>query len=257
MHGVTSSASTWKPFLDSLPKSTAGIAFDAIGHGWTERHGERRPITAQDRLDQLLELVDALEVERMWLVGHSMGCGAALRLAWQQPARVAALLLCSPAALGRRKLGPTIRLARNRLTARLLEAIAPLTVPRMAKARVRAAAGREPDDDLLEREAGHAIARPREVTRGFVDVVGHGDIRRGAVDTDRWARIEAPVWIVRGGKDLDWMPESHEDGYQRLLPGARVERWEGAGHSPHIEEPDRFRRLLLAFLAEMGASRAD
>jgi 3-oxoadipate enol-lactonase len=253
LHGVTSSASTWKPFLESLPDGLRGVAFDALGHGWTERDGPRRRVTTDDRRGQLVEVLDGLGLDRAWLIAHSMGCGPVLRLAWQQPERVQGLLLSAPAALGRRKLGATIRLARFRPTARLLERIAPLTVPRMARARVKRAAEREPDPDLMEREASHAISRPRETVRGFVDVVGHGDVRRPTVDADRWRRIDAPVWILRGGGDLDWMPEDQEDGYRALLPTVRIERWDEVAHSAHIAAPERFRAHLEHFLRETGA----
>jgi pimeloyl-ACP methyl ester carboxylesterase len=56
------------------------------------------------------------------------------------------------------------------------------------------------------------------------------------------------VWILRGTGDLDWMPEAHEDRYRELIPEARVIRWEGVGHSPHIEEPEQFAELLHEFL---------
>lgn len=44
------------------------------------------------------------------------------------------------------------------------------------------------------------------------------------------------------------MPESHEDRYRALIPGARLIRWGEVGHSPQIEDPDRFRDLLAEFL---------
>ena len=165
----------------------------------------------------------------------------------------------APATQGRRKLGATIRMARFAPTARLMELAAPLYVPRMARARLRATAGGDPSSELIEREAGHAIARPREQVRGFVDLAGHGDLRKRSTESDHYAEIEAPVWILRGGGDLDWMPEAHEARYRELIPGAKLIRWDDVGHSPHIEAPDRFGELLREFLeswcARPGAGR--
>ncbi len=254
LHGITSSASTWSPFLETLPEGFRGIAYDALGSGYTERHGGRRPITRSDQRSLLLDVADALDAERFEIVAHSMGCGSALGAAWRHPDRVRGLLLVAPATQGRRKLGPTIRMARFKPTARLMELAAPLYVPRVARARLRSAAGGEVSADLLEREAGHAIARPREQVRGFVDLAGHGDLRKRSTESTHYSEITAPVWILRGAGDLDWMPEAHEAHYRELIPDAKLIRWDGVGHSPHIEAPDRFRTLLNDFLADKGHS---
>jgi pimeloyl-ACP methyl ester carboxylesterase len=143
-----------------------------------------------------------------------------------------------------------LRLATWGPAARALEVGAPAIVPVMARSRLRALTGERPvPAELREREAGHALARPRQLVRGFVDVVGHTDMRLPAATAGRWREIERPVWIVRGSDDHDWMPETHEARYRELIPSARIVRWEGVGHSPHIEVPGRFGRLLGEFLA--------
>jgi pimeloyl-ACP methyl ester carboxylesterase len=250
LHGITSSASTWEPFLEALPEGIRGIAYDGLGSGYTERRGARGPITRAEQRGLLLDVADAVGAERFRIVAHSMGCGPALGATWRHPHRVGALLLVSPATQGRRKLGSTLRMARFRPTARLMELAAPLYVPAMARARVRRAAGGHPTAELIEREAGHSIERPREVVRGFVDLAGHSDLRKSSTESEHYSEITAPVWILRGGGDIDWMPESHEDRYRALIPDARLIRWDDVAHSPQIEAPDRFRELLLEFLED-------
>jgi pimeloyl-ACP methyl ester carboxylesterase len=249
LHGITSSASTWEPYLAALPAGVRGIGFDALGCGYTIRDGPRRPITRDDLRRQLAAVADAVGVRRFRAIGHSMGCGAPLGLAWREPDRIAGLLLVAPAQLGRRRLDPTLRAARWGLTARLLELTAPAVVPALAGRRLRAAAGRRPDPELRRREAGHALAHPRDTVRGFVDVAGHTDLRLPSPEAASWSAIACPVWILRGSEDRDWMPESHEARYRELIPTARVIRWEGVGHSPHIEQPERFGALLAEFVA--------
>jgi pimeloyl-ACP methyl ester carboxylesterase len=250
LHGITSSARTWDPFLTALPGRVRGVTYDMLGNGYTEVHGPRRPLTYEDLARQLVEVADELGIERFAGVGHSMGGAPLLRVAWQQPDRVRGLLLESPTALGRPKLDAPMRLARFSPGRVLLE----LTATRRAfRARARRAlrefAGREPDEEMLEREAGHAIARPKQQVRGFIDLIGHSDPRAPAADVDRYRRISCPVWILRGSEDRDWMPESREDRFRDLIPSARIMRWEGVGHAPHIQKPDRFTALLDEFLA--------
>jgi pimeloyl-ACP methyl ester carboxylesterase len=252
-HGITSSAATWRPYLEAMPEGVRAVAYDSLGSGFTERAGERRPITHHDQRGQLLELLDELGVERFTGVGHSMGCGALLGIAWRQPARVNGLLLLAPAQLGRRERGLLPRLSSWGPTARLLESGAPVFVPALAGARLRRLTNERPvPPDLREREAGHALERPGALVRGFVDIVGHADLRAPAPTADRWREIRVPVWIVRGAGDRNWMPEAHEQRYRELIPTARVMRWDGVGHSPHIEAPERFRGLLVEYLGSMS-----
>jgi pimeloyl-ACP methyl ester carboxylesterase len=250
LHGITSSARTWEPFLDQLPGGMRGVAYDMLGNGYTELHGSRRRLTYEDLTQQLVELADELGIERFTGVGHSMGAAPLLRVAWQRPERVRSLLLESPTALGRPKLALPMRLARYGPTRSLLERTA---TPRIFRAQARKAlrefAGREVDEETLQREAGHAIADPKRQVRGFIDLIGYGDPRLPVADVDRYARIECPVWILRGSEDRDWMPASHEDRFRSLIPDVRLIRWEGVGHAPHIQDPDRFAELLDEFLA--------
>lgn len=250
LHGITSSARTWEPFLRVLPEGVRGVAFDMLGNGYTELHGPRRPLTYEDQARQLVEVADELGIERFAGVGHSMGCAPLLRVAWQQPDRQRGLLLESPTALGRPKMAAPMRLARFGPTRRLLELTA---TPRLLRAQARKAlkefAGHEVDEETLEREAGHAIARPKQQARGFIDLIGHSDPRAPAADVDRYRRIACPVWILRGSEDRDWMPESHEERFRALIPSARITRWEEVGHAPHIQEQARFQELLSEFVA--------
>jgi pimeloyl-ACP methyl ester carboxylesterase len=248
VHGITSSARTWEPFLDSLPAGVRGVAYDMLGNGYTELRGPRRPLTYEDLTRQLLEVADELAVERFAGVGHSMGATPLLRAAWQQPDRVRSLLLESPTSLGRPKPALPMRLARNALGRRFLELTAtPWVFRSQARKALEDFAGREVDEATLEREAGHAIARPKVQARGFIDLIGHSDPRAPAADVDRYRRIACPVWVLRGSEDRDWMSEAQEDRFRELIPSAEVMRWEGVGHAPHIQEPQRFRDLLDRF----------
>ena len=58
-----------------------------------------------------------------------------------------------------------------------------------------------------------------------------------------------PTLIVWGSKDR-MIPAWHALSAQRALPECRVELFEGAGHFPHLDDPDRFARLLREFMAE-------
>ena len=253
LHGLTSSARTWEPFLERLQDGMRGVAYDTLGNGLTELRGPRRAITIEDHARQVVEVADELGIERFAGVGHSMGCAPLLRVAWQRPERLRGLLIEAPSALGRAKLDAPMRLARYGPGRWLLRRSArPRFIRAQAESKLREYAGRDPDPEMLEREAGHAIADPERQVCGYIDLIGHGDPRAPAADADRYRRIDCPVWVLRGSEDRLWNPETHERRFRELIPGSRVMRWDGVSHAPHIQEPDRYASLLDEFLAGVG-----
>ncbi|WP_221634000.1 alpha/beta fold hydrolase [Nocardioides luti] len=46
------------------------------------------------------------------------------------------------------------------------------------------------------------------------------------------------------------IPASHARSVEESLPDCRVEMFEGAGHFPHLEDPERFARVLREFVAD-------
>lgn len=68
-------------------------------------------------------------------------------------------------------------------------------------------------------------------------------------------RVDNPTLIVWGRQDRI-VPVICGEQYQRLLPNATLSVLEGCGHSPPVERPDEFVRLLRSFLTESPATTA-
>ena len=60
--------------------------------------------------------------------------------------------------------------------------------------------------------------------------------------------VAIPTLIVWGTQDR-MIPAWHATTASRPSPGSRVELFEGAGHFPHLDEPERFAQLLGDFIA--------
>ena len=60
-------------------------------------------------------------------------------------------------------------------------------------------------------------------------------------------RIAVPTLIIQGRHDRARTPE-HGVEMQSALPNARLEVIEDAGHTPQLEQPDRFHEIALPFL---------
>lgn len=96
LHGISSGAGSWEPVASCLSDRFRVIAWDAPGYGDSEAFSCDEP-DAGLYAAALQDLVTALELESMHLVGHSLGALMASAYAAAQPQRVRSLLLANPA----------------------------------------------------------------------------------------------------------------------------------------------------------------
>lgn len=92
--GIGANLDTWAPFA-RLAGDRELIAFDAPGAGLSQR--PRRPLRMQGLSRVVRELLDALGLERVDVLGYSFGGALAQELAWRAPNRVRRLVLCATA----------------------------------------------------------------------------------------------------------------------------------------------------------------
>jgi pimeloyl-ACP methyl ester carboxylesterase len=85
IHGVGMNHSVWSPQIKALTTRYQVIAYDMLGHG-----GSALPTpmpTLDEYASQLERLLDALQIERAHVIGHSMGALIALEFALTHPSR--------------------------------------------------------------------------------------------------------------------------------------------------------------------------
>lgn len=58
---------------------------------------------------------------------------------------------------------------------------------------------------------------------------------------------DTPLLLVTGNRD-SVIPFAHTLAAHAALPGSRLEIFDGAGHFPHVEQPQRFAHLVHDFL---------
>lgn len=95
VHSLAGTARQWSEQLRHLRQSRRAVAFDFRGHGRSSppNNGD---YTIAGMAADIAAAVDSLELDRFVLVGHSMGGGAALMYAGNNPERVLGLMLIDP-----------------------------------------------------------------------------------------------------------------------------------------------------------------
>jgi pimeloyl-ACP methyl ester carboxylesterase len=97
LHGIGSGAASWVQLLETLCTKRAVYAWDAPGYGLSTESAQFSP-NAHDYAQALIAWLDALNLQRVILAGHSLGAIMAGSAAVAAPNRIAAMLLLSPAA---------------------------------------------------------------------------------------------------------------------------------------------------------------
>lgn len=117
---------------------------------------------------------------------------------------------------------------------------------------------------ILSKVGWQASSDTAEAWRGFISLAD-AESRRAFLATTRSVidlggqtvtahdhlplSSEIPTLIVWGTRDR-MIPTWHATTAQQSFPGSRVELFDGAGHFPHLDEPERFADLLRGFIGE-------
>lgn len=92
-HGLTHSGQTWQPFASDLESDYNLIMYDAYGHGQSSRVD---PDKRFNLTEDLHDLIEALDLEKPAVIGHSMGALTAAKFAVAYPDMLSALVLEDP-----------------------------------------------------------------------------------------------------------------------------------------------------------------
>ncbi|MEV4319378.1 alpha/beta fold hydrolase [Actinocrispum sp. NPDC049592] len=99
IHGISDNSATWAPILPALSSRYTVIAPDLLGHGASDK--PRADYAAAAYACGMRDLLTVLDVERVTVVGHSLGAGVAMQFAYQFPERCERLVLVGSGGVGR------------------------------------------------------------------------------------------------------------------------------------------------------------
>jgi len=250
VHGLTSSSATWDPVIPALAEHAHVIAPDLLGHGRSDKPEADYSLGALAAL--LRDLLERLGHDRATVVGHSLGGGVALQFAYQFHDYAERLVLVSSGGLGR-EVSPVLRAATLPGAEFVLPVIANTHV-RDAGVAVAGLLRRLPirfRPSVGEALRGYASLAETPARSAFVhtvrSVVGPGG-QRVSGSNMLYLAAERPTLLVWGALDTI-IPVSHAVAAHEAMPGSRLEVFEQSRHFPHQDEPARFSRVLLDFLA--------
>ena len=228
LHGVGSDKSVWRPQLDHFGQERRAIAFDYPGYGESDPAPEGT--TRDDYASAIISAMHEFGVDRAHICGLSLGGVVAIAMCHADPDRCASLVLADSFAV--HPDGLTIY-------DRSVAASENMRVLAESRADVLLA---QPADPAVRTEVIETMARidPAAFQIG-AEAVWLAD------QSDRAHDIRAATLVLCGAED-HVTPSALSKALAGLIPGARFELIERAGHLTNIERPQEFNALVGAFI---------
>jgi 3-oxoadipate enol-lactonase len=234
LHGVGSDKSVWRPQLAHFGQARRTIAFDYPGYGDSDLAPEGQ--TRDDFAGAILSAMRELGVDRAHICGLSLGGVVAIAMHHSARERCASLILADTFAVH-----PEGRAIYERGVAGSSD------LPGMAEARV---------DVLLAQPADPAVRREVVETMSRIDPAAYRIGAKAVWLADQRARagaIRVPTLVIVGDQDLI-TPVDLSNELVDLIPDARMQVIQGAGHLGNLERPDEFNLIVEDFIADVEAS---
>jgi pimeloyl-ACP methyl ester carboxylesterase len=230
LHGA-SGAGAWLPFMASLAKTFDVIVPEHPGFGSSDTPDWLDNI--HDMAYYYLDVLDQLDLERVHLVGLSLGGWVAAELAVRDTRRLASLTLVGSAGIhvpGVEQIDTFLRTDEQRIRDFFYDqACADEMIKRLL----------QPELEDVAMKNRLATARLTWQPRGYDPHLS------------KWLhRIDVPTLLLWGAHDR-LFPKDYAFAFQKLIPGSKVVIVPECGHVPNVEKPAAFVAELEQFIDGM------
>ncbi|WP_127782768.1 alpha/beta fold hydrolase [Rhodococcus sp. X156] len=250
VHGMAGSSATWRYLIPELSKRYRVVAPDMPGHGESDK--PRGDYSLGAYAATLRDLLDALDIDRVTVIGQSLGGGVALQMAYQYPERCERLVLISSGGLGR-EVSWTLRVLSTPGSELVLPLLAPPFV-RDAGNTIRGWLGRRGlrAGAVEEMWSAYASLADGPSRRAFLRIL-RSVVDPGGQAVSATSRLylsaRLPMQLIWGDHD-PIIPLSHGVATHEAMPSSRLAVLPGIGHFPHVEAPQEVVEIIDTFLRE-------
>lgn len=238
LHGSgsgVSAAANWWLNLPELSDHCQTIAIDLLGFGQTIA-ADGAPFGIKAWVEHIVRVLDALGIEKTWLVGNSLGGWVAFQFAIDHPERLAGIISMGTGGAPRTK--ALTSHARPTMTpAGIREALLDFVV----------------DSSLVTNElveARYAAASTEGAAERFRAVIAARDVDREQLPLDLGvlSTLDIPVLLIHGREDRV-IPLSRSLQLATAIPHADLHVFSQCGHWSQVERAADFNTLVSAYLA--------
>lgn len=250
LHGFSGHRDDFLGILPALAEHRRVLALDLRGHGDSEPGPGASGWSFEQLVNDLIAFLDALGLDRVDLLGHSVGGFVALRAALRAPRRFRSLVFLCTAPETPSSMDPTAWRAGVAISAEQgMEGLQPL-----AEQAIRndpfpgLAAWGDPERYFAHHRRRHASMTPES----------YREIGTTFFESESWVprlpEIRQPTLVLVGAQDHAWLPGA--DLFEQNVPDVRRITIDGAEHHPHQENRAAFLDALESHLERVEAEAA-
>lgn len=252
LHGSNADLYTWQPWAEMLREDYRVIRFDQRGHGLTGPAPDG-DYSHDAFVADVGNVADALGLDRFVLAGNSMGGGIAMGYAMAHPERLDGLVLVDAGGADIQREGSgnlAFKLARIPVVNSLSFQLMPRSIV---------------ERSLSQSVSNQQIVSPEAVDRYWelARYPGNRDatMKRFGLgwtvfDKADVAKVEVPT-LVMWGKEDALIPFAAAGWYDDVLPNSTLVAYDGIGHIPMEEAPERSATDLMVWLSDIALAASE
>lgn len=232
IHGNVASKRWWDFIWPKLAESYTVVRMDLRGGGQSDKPGQG--YTVPQYSEDLRALIKELDLQNVITVGHSMGGSISMDMAVREPEVVKGMILINSA--------PAEGIVTPEERKPLIEMM--IQDRNLMKMSLAAVVPTAAQGGFFESLVDDAMLAGQTVISNYTSL-GDADYRT------ELASLQIPTLIVFGLQDslisLEMMQRTHE-----AIPGSCLVQYEGIGHSPNVEAPERLISDIVGFVQNLA-----
>ena len=245
LHGFTGSLEDWRDIYTNLDERFNYVGIDLIGHGKSDSPTEIENYEAESLVIQIENVLDHLSVKKVILLGYSMGGRVALNFAVSHPQKIKGLILESTSAGIKNEKDRIERIESDEELASYIE-----------ENGTEKFAERWMDQDIFNTQRRFSDEKLQKIRNRIAQnsKTGLANTLRGfgagkiSYLVENLNLIQCPVLLIAGELDTKYCELNAELVHK--IPNAKHIVIKNAGHNTHLEEKDRFNRVVKDYLIQ-------
>jgi pimeloyl-ACP methyl ester carboxylesterase len=247
IHGIFSSSFVWQKNIDALSWNFDVIALDLKGYGYSDKPADGR-YSQQDMRDFILKFMDALHIEKAFLVGHSWGGGIAMDLTLHWPERIEKLILIDSTGYPTKASAIEWFLKYSAVMSCALAVLNKTAVGWILRNAVFFDPSLVTDKEIEGWMMPYSVKGSAQAAMELrkIDFVMEDEIKR----------ISHPALIIWGRQDR-LFPFEMASRFKEDIKNSATKIIENCGHNPQEEKPADVNKLIIAFLQNQNGLNKD